>query len=45
MEAQHLAWQLYVGFPPVQAKEAILEMDSYCECTLFACFVFDCAHV
>ena len=28
-----------MGFLPFQAKEAILEMDSYCKFTLPACFV------
>ncbi|KAM9090417.1 pleckstrin homology domain-containing family G member 3 isoform 8-T11 [Megaptera novaeangliae] len=30
---------------PQKAKEAILEMDSYCKCTLSACFVPNGAHL
>lgn len=34
-----------VGLFPFQAKEAILEMDSYCKCTLSACFAPNGAHL
>lgn len=42
---RHDTWQgsNHVGFLPFQAKEAILEMDSYCKYTLSACFVPNCA--
>lgn len=42
---RHDTWQGsdHVGFLPFQAKEAILEMDSYCKYTLSACFVPNCA--
>lgn len=34
-----------MGFLSFQAKEAILEMDSYCKWSLSACFVHNCAHL
>lgn len=34
----------YMGFLSFQAKEAILEMDSYCKLPFSACFVPNCVH-